>query len=106
MQINSILVMSNVSVFSLVPYAARHWVDHIQFRNLSSRIQEVIERLSDPAMPADLAPRLATRLGPSRQLRRFGCISVLVNELSCRFTQVRYRNPQTPPTAILPLVSL
>lgn len=33
----------------------------------------------------------------SRQLRRLARIFVLVNELSCRFTQVRYRNPPTWP---------
>ena len=35
----------------LAPYAARHWVDHAQFRNVSSDIQEVMEHLFDPAKP-------------------------------------------------------
>ena len=32
-------------------YAARHWVDHAQFRNVSSHIKEVMKRLFDPAKP-------------------------------------------------------
>src|SRR6266849_5806891 len=35
----------------LAPYAARHWVDHAQFRGVSSGIQDVMERLLDPARP-------------------------------------------------------
>ena len=38
-----------ISHFPLAPYAARHWVDHALFRNVSSHIQEVMERLFDPA---------------------------------------------------------
>jgi ankyrin repeat protein len=37
--------------FPLAPYAARHWVDHAQFRNVSSHIKEVMKRLFDPAKP-------------------------------------------------------
>ena len=37
--------------FPLAPYAARHWVDHAQFGNVSSHIREVMERLFDPAKP-------------------------------------------------------
>jgi Ankyrin repeats (3 copies) len=37
--------------FPLAPYAARHWVDHAQFRGVSSQIQEVMGRLFDPARP-------------------------------------------------------
>jgi hypothetical protein len=37
--------------FPLAPYAARHWVDHAQFRNVSSHIMEVMKRLFDPATP-------------------------------------------------------
>ena len=32
----------------LAPYAARHWVDHAQYSNGSSHIQELMERLFDP----------------------------------------------------------
>ena len=37
--------------FPLAQYAARYWVDHAKFRNVLSQIQEVIERLFNPAMP-------------------------------------------------------
>jgi len=40
-----------ISCFPLAPYAAQHWVGHAQFRNVSSHIQEVMERLFDPAKP-------------------------------------------------------
>ena len=40
-----------ISHFPLAPYAARHWVDHAHFRNVSSHIQEVMERLFDPTKP-------------------------------------------------------
>ena len=39
------------SHFPLVRYAARHWVDHAQFRNVSSHIQVAMERLFDPTGP-------------------------------------------------------
>jgi hypothetical protein len=32
-------------------YAARHWVDHAQFKNVSSHIQGLMERLFDPTKP-------------------------------------------------------
>jgi ankyrin repeat protein len=37
--------------FPLAPYAAQHWVDHAQFGNVSSHIEEVMKRLFDPAKP-------------------------------------------------------
>jgi ankyrin repeat protein len=37
--------------FPLAPYAARHWVDHAKFKDVSSHIQEVMERLFGPAKP-------------------------------------------------------
>ena len=37
--------------FPLAPYAARHWVDHAQFRNVSSYIEEVMKRSFDPTKP-------------------------------------------------------
>jgi hypothetical protein len=40
-----------ISNFPLVHYAARHWVDHAQFDNVSSSIQEMMERLFDPNKP-------------------------------------------------------
>jgi hypothetical protein len=40
-----------ISHFPLALYAARHWVDHAQFRDVSSHIEEVMERLFDGAKP-------------------------------------------------------
>jgi hypothetical protein len=40
-----------IAHFPLAPYAARHWVDHAQFENVSSHVKEVMERLFDPAKP-------------------------------------------------------
>ncbi len=37
--------------FPLSSYAARHWVDHAQFRGVSSHIHEAMKRLFDPAKP-------------------------------------------------------
>ena len=37
--------------FPLAPYAARHWVDHAQFGNVSSHINEVMKHLFDLAKP-------------------------------------------------------
>ncbi len=34
--------------FPLAPYAARHWVDHAQYSNVSSHVQELMECLFDP----------------------------------------------------------
>ncbi|KAN0109345.1 Ankyrin repeat-containing domain protein [Russula decolorans] len=34
--------------FPLAPYAARHWVDHAQYSNVSSHVQELMEHLFDP----------------------------------------------------------
>src|SRR5580658_537878 len=35
----------------LAPYAARHWVDHAQFRDVSSHIAEVMRRFFDRGQP-------------------------------------------------------
>jgi hypothetical protein len=35
----------------LALYAARHWVDHARFMNMSPHIEEVMERLFDPTKP-------------------------------------------------------
>jgi len=40
-----------IAHFPLAPYAARHWVDHAKFTNVSSHIQAVMNRLFDPAKP-------------------------------------------------------
>ncbi|KAN0109839.1 Ankyrin repeat-containing domain protein [Russula decolorans] len=40
-----------IGYFPLAPYAARHWTDHAQFRNVSSHTKEAMKRLFDPAKP-------------------------------------------------------
>src|SRR5713226_4746333 len=40
-----------ITHFPLARYAARYWVDHAKFGDVSSRIQEVMERLFDPSKP-------------------------------------------------------
>jgi hypothetical protein len=37
--------------YPLAPYAARYWVHHAEFRNVSLHIQEAMERLFDAAKP-------------------------------------------------------
>src|SRR6267154_2485686 len=51
LQLDDRIDKNNIGRFSLVSYAARHWVDHAQFGNVSSHIQEDMERLFDPARP-------------------------------------------------------
>ena len=41
----------SIARFPLAPYAAQHWVDHAQYRNVSSHIEEVLKCLFDPAEP-------------------------------------------------------
>ena len=40
-----------ITHFPLAPYAARYWIDHAQYRDVSSHLQEVMERLFDPKKP-------------------------------------------------------
>jgi Ankyrin repeats (3 copies) len=42
---------NNIRDFHLAAYAARHWVDHAQFKGVSPGIQDVMERLFDPEKP-------------------------------------------------------
>ena len=51
LQLDDKIDRNTISHFPLAPYAARHWVDHAKIRNVSSQIQEVMERLFNPAMP-------------------------------------------------------
>ena len=51
LQLDDKIDRDTIGHFPLAPYAARHWVDHSQFRNVSSHIEEVMERLFDPAKP-------------------------------------------------------
>jgi hypothetical protein len=50
--------------FPLALYAARHWVDHAQFRNVSSHIEEIMERLFDPDKATFCGMGLAIRHRP------------------------------------------
>jgi hypothetical protein len=51
LRLNDKMDRDTMSQFPLASYAARHWVDHAQFRNVLSHIQEVTERLFDPSKP-------------------------------------------------------
>jgi len=51
LQLHDKIDRDTIHHFPLALYAARHWIDHAQFRNVSSYIQEVMEYLFDPAKP-------------------------------------------------------
>ena len=51
LQLDDKINKDNIGLFPLAPYAARHWVNHAQFRNVASHIQQVMERLFDPTKP-------------------------------------------------------
>ena len=51
LQLDAQIDRNTITQFPLAQYAARYWVDHAKFRNVLSQIQEVIERLFNPAMP-------------------------------------------------------
>jgi ankyrin repeat protein len=51
LQLDEQIERDTIGHFPLVPYAARHWVDHAQFRNVSEHVQEAMERLFDSAKP-------------------------------------------------------
>ena len=55
LQLDDKIDKDTIDHFPLASYAARHWVNHAQFRNVSSHIEEVMERLFDPARPQFLA---------------------------------------------------
>ena len=48
LQLDDKIDRNTLSHFPLAPYAAQHWVDHARFTNVSSHIQDIIERLFDP----------------------------------------------------------
>jgi hypothetical protein len=50
-QLDDKIDKDTINNFSLAPYAARHWVKHAQFSNVSSHVQKFMERLSDAARP-------------------------------------------------------
>ena len=51
LQLDDNIDRDTIGHFPLAPYAARHWVDHARFRNVSSYIEEVMKRLFDSAKP-------------------------------------------------------
>ena len=51
LQLDDEIDRDTISHFPLAPYAARYWVDHAQFRDVYSHIEEAIKRLFDPTKP-------------------------------------------------------
>ena len=51
LQLDDKINRNTIDHFPLAPYAARHWVDHVQFRNVSWHVQEAMLHLFDPANP-------------------------------------------------------
>ena len=51
LQLHDEIDRNTIDHFPLALYAARHWVNHAQFRDVSSHIQEAMEHLFDPAKP-------------------------------------------------------
>src|ERR1700733_457875 len=49
--LNDKIDKDTITHLPLAPYAARNWVDHAQFRNVSSHIMEVMKRLFDLTKP-------------------------------------------------------
>ena len=51
LQLDDKIDRNTIAQFPLAPYAARYWVDHAQFTNVSSHIQEAMEHLFNPEKP-------------------------------------------------------
>ena len=51
LQLDDQIDRNTIANFPLAPYAARHLVDHAQFRNVSSHIEEGMKLLFDPTKP-------------------------------------------------------
>ena len=51
LQLDNKIDRNIIADFPLAPYAARYWVEHAKFKNVSSEIEEVMERLFNPAVP-------------------------------------------------------
>ena len=51
LQLDDHIDKTGIKNFPLSGYAARHWVDHGRFENVSSTIQVAMEQLFDPDMP-------------------------------------------------------
>ena len=51
LQLDDNIDRDTIARFPIAHYAAQHWADHARFGDVSSHIQEVLERLFDPAKP-------------------------------------------------------
>ena len=51
LQLDDKIDRNTIRRYPLAQYAARHWVEHAKFKNVSSRVQEVMKRLFDTAKP-------------------------------------------------------
>ena len=51
LQLDEKIDRNGIGRFPLAPYAARHWVDHAKFGNLSSHVKNVMEQLFDQTKP-------------------------------------------------------
>src|SRR6266478_7405709 len=51
LQLDDKIDRNTISHYPLAPYAAQHWVDHAQYRDVSSHLHDAMERLFDPARP-------------------------------------------------------
>jgi hypothetical protein len=51
LHINDRVDKEGIETFPLAQYAAQHWVDHARFENVSSSLQEAMDRLFDPDQP-------------------------------------------------------
>ena len=51
LQLDDNIDRDTITHFPLAPYAARHWIDHARFRNVSAHVEEVMKRLFDSAKP-------------------------------------------------------
>ena len=51
LQLDDKIDKDTIAQFPLAPYAARYWIEHAQFENVSSHTKEVMKRLFDPTKP-------------------------------------------------------
>jgi ankyrin repeat protein len=51
LQLDDKINRNTISCYPLAPYAACHWVDHAQYGDVSSHLQELMERLLEPSKP-------------------------------------------------------
>ncbi|KAI0285510.1 hypothetical protein BC826DRAFT_1109310 [Russula brevipes] len=51
LQLDENVDKERLATYPLVFYAADHWVDHVEFGDVASRVQDTIEQLFDPSKP-------------------------------------------------------